>query len=289
LEDSIQIESVIKRFNNFQLGPIDLTFEQGTVLALVGENGSGKSTLLQIINQLLQKDEGNITIFGDKLEATNDQVKQNITYIGEELLLAYSHMTINKMTKFIERFYNNWDQMLYDHLISRYEINVNEKYTNCSTGTKKKVAFILAVSSKPKLLLLDEPSANVDMLSQYMMMEDLRSLQDSNNSTIIIATHMEEDLKKLADYICILKQGKIVAFSDKDTLQESWARVWLDDGINLSNIQTYYEMESRSPLQLITNDIFQLERELLDQHVKINQIIRLELREVITKYCQKSL
>ncbi|MFC4388394.1 ATP-binding cassette domain-containing protein [Gracilibacillus marinus] len=289
MEDSIQIESVIKRFNNFQLGPIDLTFEQGTVLALVGENGSGKSTLLQIINQLLQKDEGNITIFGDKLEATNDQVKQNITYIGEELLLAYSHMTINKMTKFIERFYNNWDQMLYDHLISRYEINVNEKYTNCSTGTKKKVAFILAVSSKPKLLLLDEPSANVDMLSQYMMMEDLRSLQDSNNSTIIIATHMEEDLKKLADYICILKQGKIVAFSDKDTLQESWARVWLDDGINLSNIQTYYEMESRSPLQLITNDIFQLERELLDQHVKINQIIRLELREVITKYCQKSL
>lgn len=289
MENTIQIESVMKRYNNFQLGPIDLTFEQGTVLALVGENGSGKSTLLQIINQLLQKDEGNITIFGDILEATNDQIKQNITYIGEELLLAYSHMTINKMTKFIERFYNNWDQMLYDHLISRYEINVNEKYTNCSTGTKKKVAFILAVSSKPKLLLLDEPSANVDMLSQYMMMEDLRSLQDSNNSTIIIATHMVEDLKKLADYICILKQGKIVAFSDKDTLQESWARVWLDDGINLSNIQTYYEMESRSPLQLITNDIFQLERELLDQHVKINQIIRLELREVITKYCQKSL
>ncbi|SHN30520.1 ATP-binding cassette domain-containing protein [Gracilibacillus kekensis] len=277
----IKVNSVEKEYKHFHLGPIDFEVEKGTVVAVVGANGSGKSTLFKTLMGLAQPDNGYVQLFGLEEQKQVVDVKNRIGFAGSGLYHAFSQLTVNKLAEFVSHWYTTLEKDYYEHLLNRYEINGKEKFANCSLGTQKKVEFVLAMAHRPQLLLLDEPSANVDMLSQRRMREDLKSFMEQEENSIVISTYIQDEVKQMCDYICILDDGKIKGFFEKDEIRHLWARLWISSlPDQLKNDPRIWKVEEH-PLQVITNQLPDIEEELLKCQVDIIRIKRLELDDIM--------
>ncbi|QGH32960.1 ATP-binding cassette domain-containing protein [Gracilibacillus salitolerans] len=281
MKSAVEIQSLVKTYNNFKLGPLDLTVEEGMVVALLGSNGSGKSTLLQTIMKLKNHDYGNVKVLGMDINEHEVQVKERIGYAGGGLYGAFNQLTVDGLAELVGHWYTNWDQAYYERLINRYDINRKEKFAHCSMGTKKKVEFILAMAHHPKLLLLDEPTANVDMISQQRMREDLSLFMADDQHTIVMATHLQEEVKQLCDYICLLDNGQIKDMFEKDEVQYRWARIWLSHFPDLLKDDGRVWQIEESPVQIVTNQLSELEKELQQQQIEIIHVKHLDLHEIM--------
>ncbi|OIJ15186.1 hypothetical protein BKP35_04870 [Anaerobacillus arseniciselenatis] len=276
----VDIKGLTKHYKKFSLGPIDFEVETGTAVALVGTNGSGKSTFFRLIMNLLQSDGGSINIFDQDLTEKETEIKKSVGYVGD-LLEPFSYLTVKELSSLISYWYPSWDDKRYTQLIERYHIDEGQKYGKCSKGTKKKVEFIFALCHKPMLLLLDEPSAGVDIISQRKMKEDLLNYMEDGKRSIVLATHNIDEVKQLCDYITILEEGKIIHSFEKDELHEKWARLWVSHVSEVLNNHSNVIKVEESPLQLVTDDLPVIEKELEKEGITIKHINRLSLEEVI--------
>lgn len=159
----IQVKELTRTFKRFTLGPLNLDVERGIAVGVIGANGSGKTTLFRLIMRLLKEDTGNIQMFG--LTEENDEWKGKIGFAGG-LLDAYDFLRVEELKNLISRWYPAWDEDQFLYFVNRYKIDVFERFGKCSKGTKKKLEFVFALSHNPELLLLDEPTAGVDLVSQ---------------------------------------------------------------------------------------------------------------------------
>ncbi|WP_096200203.1 ABC transporter ATP-binding protein [Bacillus sp. FJAT-45350] len=276
----VDIKGITKHYKNFSLGPIDFQVEKGTVVAVVGANGSGKSTFFRIMMNLLQVDEGSINIFGQNLVDNETEIKQKFGYVGD-LLEPFSYLTIKELSSLIAYWYPTWNQQHYSLMLKRYNIDEAQKYGKCSKGTKKKVEFIFALCHDTKLLLLDEPSAGLDIMSQRKIKEDIMDYMEDGERSLVIATHNSEEVKQLCDYISILVEGKIIHTFEKDELHEKWARLWVSRITDKMRSHAHVLRIEEDPLQIVTNDLTVIEQELEQEGIEITHMNRLSLEEVI--------
>lgn len=283
----LRIEGLTKQYKRFTLGPIDLQVERGTVVALLGTNGSGKSTLLRLLIGLIQGDKGKITLFENDLPANETEIRQNIGYVGG-LYDTMGHLTIKELASFVAYWYPKWDQYKYLGLLKRYHIDENEKFIKCSKGTQKKVEFILALSYSPELLFLDEPSASVDIVSQRKMREDLSEYLTTGDRTIVIATHILDEVKQLSDFVYVLDRGKIIHTFEKDEIHEKWARLWVSDITQAIKDHPNTVEIMNPPLQIVTDDLRTIEAELLRENITTSHTQRLNMDEVLTFILEKT-
>jgi ABC-2 type transport system ATP-binding protein len=274
----VEVEGLTKKYKKFTLGPLHFKVERGIVIGLLGANGSGKSTLFRLLMNLLKEDAGRVQMFGQR-NSDNDW-KHKVGYVGE-LFEAYDFLTITEMKKLISRWYSAWDEEMFENLVKRYKIDVSEKYSKCSKGTKKKVEFIFALCHNPELLLLDEPTAGVDLVSQRKMKEDMIRFMDDGEKSIVLATHTVEEVNQLCDEIIVLDGGRVVHTYNKDEIYDHWARVWVSnitDPIKQHPNVIHYD---GIPLQIVTDDLGILERALEKEQISVQQVQRLAMEEVL--------
>ncbi|MBD8069827.1 ABC transporter ATP-binding protein [Bacillus sp. PS06] len=276
----IEIKGVTKHYQKFSLGPIDLQVEEGTALAVVGTNGSGKSTFFRMLMNLLQADSGSIQYFGDSMTEKETDIKREIGYAGE-LLEPFGNYTIKELSSLISYWYPSWDHQYCKLLVERYSIDEEKKFEKCSKGTKKKVEFIFSICHDAKILLLDEPSAGVDIISQRKMKEDLMQYMEAGDKSLILATHNNDEVKQLCDYIAILDQGKIITTFEKDEIYNKWARLWISDLPEALKNHPHVMKVEEAPFQIVTDDVSVMERELEDAGISISHRNRLSIEEVI--------
>jgi ABC-2 type transport system ATP-binding protein len=274
----VEVRGLTKKYKKFTLGPLHFQVERGVVIGLVGANGSGKSTLFRLLMNLLKEDDGHVLMFGQKI--TENDWKQKIGYAGE-LLEAYDFLTIIEMKKLISRWYQAWDEEMFVNLVKRYKIDISQKYSKSSKGTKKKVEFIFALCHHPELLLLDEPTAGVDLVSQRKMKEDMIRFMDDGEKSIVLATHTVDEINQLCDEIIVLDGGRVVHTYNKDEIYDHWARVWV------SNLTEPIEQHpnvihyNTVPLQIVTDNLGILGVALEKEQVNIKQVQRLSMEEVL--------
>ena len=213
-------EGVSKVYKNkeigFQLHPIDIDIKIGEILALVGENGNGKTTLLNLIAGELQKTEGKIEYnFENKDKKINSyfQIKQDIAYIKQEL--SPWHGSLKDNLHYIASIKGIYGQQNIDEvefIIHRLglEKQISNKWNTLSGGYKMRFALAKALVWSPKLLILDEPLANLDMRSQEKFLRELKFLTQSqrNPISIIITTQQIYEVENIADKIIFLSNGK---------------------------------------------------------------------------------
>jgi ABC-2 type transport system ATP-binding protein len=274
----VKVEGLTKKYKKFTLGPLHFQVERGVVIGLVGANGSGKSTLFRLLMNLLKEDDGHVLMFGQKI--TENDWKQKIGYAGE-LLEAYDFLTIIEMKKLISRWYKAWDEEMFVNLVKRYKIDISQKYSKCSKGTKKKVEFIFALCHHPELLLLDEPTAGVDLVSQRKMKEDMIHFMDDGEKSIVLATHTVDEINQLCDEIIVLDGGRIVHTYNKDEIYDHWARVWVSDVTEPIRQHPNVIYYNTIPLQIVTDNLEILEVALEKVQININQVQRLSMEEVL--------
>lgn len=225
----ISFRGVEKQRHQLLIGPLDLDIPTGCVTAIVGMNGSGKSTMMGILLGIVKPDKGQLLIQGQPYDDVYDAAwKARIGYVAELPNFEDDDRTLDHMAKESAYWYPTWDGRWYQKLLARYEIDPWVKLNKMSKGMRRKAELVLALAHRPEVLLLDEPTSGLDPISWRMMIEDLQNLLRDGKHTIIIATHVIEEVKRLADYICFMHRGQLLTLVEKDELFDAWKEYWLE-------------------------------------------------------------
>ncbi|XVS63707.1 ATP-binding cassette domain-containing protein [Actinosynnema sp. CA-299493] len=187
----------------------ECTFElpAGRVAALVGANGAGKTTLMTVLAGLLDADEGSAGAAG------------RVAFVSQEKPV-YRHFTAADVLRLGARLNVVWDEARARRWLARFEIPLDRACGKLSGGQASQVAFALAIGSRPDVLMLDEPLANLDPLARREVTAELLSEVDETGMTVLLSTHVVAELSGVADYLLLLAHGRLLAGGDLDELLE---------------------------------------------------------------------
>lgn len=287
MEFSISLQGVTKTFDELQIGPIDLQIEPGFVVALVGPNGSGKSTLFRMLMNLIPADRGSIQILGCAPAEAETEWKRRIGYVPDTAY-GMEELTAAEAGAFLRRLYPNWDAQRYEDLLKRYEINPKRKFKKLSKGTQRKLSVALALTPESELLLLDEPTANLDPFAAKRVLEDIATYVEAGERSVLIATHNLEEVRRVADYVAFLCKGRLLGVYEKDAVLDSWKAIWIDRPfVGMHQLPGVVEVHEGVPTRLITSDVHATEPALRSAGVQIVKVLNMELDDILAGLMQK--
>ena len=278
----ISFRDVRKSYGAFELGPVDLEIEPGYVVALVGPNGSGKSTLIGMLMNLVKPTSGEVRLFGGASYPDDEvAIKQRIGYVPE-LSVGHDEMSAKSLGEFVSYWYPRWDQRLYQDLIKLYKVDPDKRFGKLSKGMQRRLSFALALATGCELLLLDEPAEGVDPFARRQMLEDVeRFMRSGDRRTVVYATHVMEEVRRIADYVAFLVDGEYLGFYEKDALLEGWKTLWVDREPE-QDIPGVVEVEGGSPTRLVSDSPEETERALSAQDIRIVRSEPLDLEETLS-------
>ena len=218
--NAIEIKNLRKNLGNFSLKIDDLKIPEGFVTGFIGPNGSGKTTTIKLIMNMINKDEGFIKMWGKDYKINNLNIKDRIGYVGE--FSGYLHEAkIGRIKKSLSVFYKNWDEKLYEKYMKQFNLNEDKAYKDLSKGQQKKFEIVMAMSHHPKLIIMDEPTANLDPLVRNELLNILQERIEEDNATVFFSTHITSDLDKIGDYVVFIYKGEIFLADTKDNILEN--------------------------------------------------------------------
>lgn len=254
MSKAFEINGLVKEFPEFKLGPLNLDLEPGTVLGYVGPNGSGKSTTMHCMVGLVEKDEGDIRIFGRENDPNNVDWKLDIGYVGDAHVF-YENWSGRKNLDFLKQFYPDWDSNMELDLIKRFEIPINKPAKDLSSGNRVKLSLIGALAHNPKLLILDEPTSGLDPLVRSELLDLLFEVVEMGERSIFYSTHNLADISEIADELAFINDGMIVTRSVKEDLVNDWRKISFRSERDLNSFSGIVSLrKERSSYQVITKN-----------------------------------
>lgn len=216
----IEMQNITKTLGTFHLELSELNVQQGYITGFIGENGSGKTTTIKLLMNMLFADSGHIRILGMDMPKQATAIKQAIGYMGDQM--GYPEkMRLQQLKNCIAPFYGNWNDKLYQKYIQHFRLDENKRYNDLSKGMRKQFDLIMALSHHPQLLLLDEPTANLDPLARDQFLDILLDQMDHDDLSVFFSTHITSDLDKVADDIIFLHHGRLLMTDTRDHLLET--------------------------------------------------------------------
>lgn len=213
------------RKGEFSIKDVNFTLEDGMFMCLLGKNGAGKTTLLNLIYGISKLYSGWIRWNGKRVDIQNiHEFHSDVAYVGNEEW-CFSWMTMSDNLEILSCLYENFDRQLYLKLLESFDLNeedVNKRYLLLSSGQKVKFQLAFAMARRPKLLLLDEPFANLDPVIKTDLMDILQKSVRNDDMSLIISTHLIDDIADISDYIGILVDGEMKLFSDRESVMEEY-------------------------------------------------------------------
>ncbi len=206
-----------KNRKSFVLDNFNFAIEPGYIVGVVGRNGSGKTTLLNTILGLYKQDAGHICVNGyDKIQ-NSVEVKKSVAFITDECLFPLD-LSVKNIGKMFGPLYDHFDMGKFWDYCKRFEIPVNKTLRNQSKGMKIKVQLAFALSYDAKLYILDEATAGLDPVFRKELVNIFFQIIEDGTRSILLATHLTEDLDKIADYILYIEEGRQGFFLEKEEL-----------------------------------------------------------------------
>lgn len=224
MEPILEVKGLRKTFPGFVLQDISFSLPRGFIMGLIGPNGSGKSTTMKLIMNLLKKEAGEVRICGRDADRHALAVKQKIGFVYDESCF-YGELTVVEMKKIIAPLYQEWDEAAFQDYAGRFQLPTRKKIKDLSKGTKMKLALALALSHRAELIIMDEPTAGLDPVMRSELLDVLRELLQDERKGVLFSTHIVTDLDRVADYITMINNGKLVFSADKDALLETFGLV----------------------------------------------------------------
>ncbi|MFC4601205.1 ATP-binding cassette domain-containing protein [Cohnella hongkongensis] len=226
MEAAISLRGVELQHDRFTLGPVQCDIPKGMVTAIVGPNGSGKSTLFRALLGLEPVRSGEAEVLGTRINGNrDDRYKNRIGFLAEAPHAHESHQTADEKARFASRWYSGWDWEKYRKLLRHFDVDGGIKLSKMSKGMRRKAELSIAMAHDPELLLLDEPSSGLDPFAWKTMLEELRRYMEPGDRTLVLATHILEEIRRLADYILFIYRGRILGLYEKDRLLDDWRTI----------------------------------------------------------------
>ena len=250
----LTIDSLVKTFGDFALGPISLQVDEGSSVGLIGANGAGKTTLFRTIMGTLRHQQGSIAISGSEITAEESSWKNQVGYVGDYTPL-FDNWTGYKNFSAYKRFYSNWSSSLATELAKKLNLDLNKKVKTYSTGQRTKFAITLALAHQPRLLILDEPTSGLDPVSRDVFMEVLFEFLSNESVALMYATHHIAEIEQLADRLIFVSEGQLVCDEVKEDLAQNWRRVTYRSEYPPANIPNVISQKGEHPYyEFITDD-----------------------------------
>lgn len=220
----IKIQNLVKTFNKtVAVNNLNLTINEGSITGLVGSNGSGKSTLLRTITGVYIPESGNIFI-NDKPTFENNEFKGE-SYFIPDFPFYYGKSTIETHASYLRKIYPNWNDITYNNLLNVFTLNPKAKILEMSKGMQRQASLLLAFSTQPKYLFLDEIFDGLDPVIRQVVKKLIINNAAEFNMTTVIASHNLRELEDLCDRIVLMHQGELVIDKDIDDMKESFCKV----------------------------------------------------------------
>jgi len=217
----IEIRGVNKKLGSFQMQDISLELPPGYVCGLIGPNGAGKTTLLHLILGLYKPNEGEVLIDGMSYEDREQDIHELIgTVLMEDLFV--DSLTLHQNAEKYGRYYKNYSKDVFQQYLERFGLDGERTFKKLSKGEKLKFQFAFALSHDAKLLILDEPTGNFDVSFREEFFKVIKEFIADGERSVLLATHLTEDLDRMADYICYLEKGKEIFVGDIETLHKTY-------------------------------------------------------------------
>ncbi|KJU96825.1 ABC transporter ATP-binding protein [Streptococcus gordonii] len=211
----LRLEHVQKNYGKTEaLSGVNLDIQPGRIVGLLGPNGSGKTTIIKLINGLLQLTSGQVLINGEK---PSPKTKKVVSYLPDTTYLG-DNMKIKEVFAMFKDFYSDFDEEKANHLLEDLKLDEKSRLKNLSKGNKEKVQLILVMSRKADLYVLDEPIGGVDPAARDYILKTIIQNR-SENSSVLISTHLISDIEDILDDVIFIKDGEILLQEDANELR----------------------------------------------------------------------
>ena len=216
MDNILEVRNLTKQYADFTLDHVSFSIPKGTIMGLIGENGAGKSTTINAILDLIHKDDGTVTFWGQELSSAK-QLKEDIGVVFDGINF-YETLTAAKVGKISQTAYKQWEDRLYREYLNRFQLPTDKEIKTFSKGMKMKLCIAVALAHKPKLLILDEATSGLDPVMRDDILDVFLEFVQDEEHSILISSHITTDLEKVADSITFIHQGKVLFCKAKDEL-----------------------------------------------------------------------
>jgi ABC-2 type transport system ATP-binding protein len=277
---AFRLDDLIKVYPGFRLGPLNLELEPGTVLGYIGPNASGKTTTFHCMTGLVRPDAGRVEITGHRTDPNRLEWKTDIGYVGDRHAF-FERWTGEANLKFRAGFYPGWSQGMAQDLARRFELPLDVKAKDLSSGNRVKLSLVAALAHSPRLLLLDEPTAGLDPVVRREVLDALFEVLEDGDRSIFYATHILTDISRLADELVFLSNGKITERHPKDNLLDMWRRISFRHPGPIDRLEAVVTAKSEgSTHQIISCDQAATIRSLESMGAQTVEALRMSIDEI---------
>ena len=232
----LRLDQVQKSYQQFDLN-CTLSLQEGCVTGLVGQNGAGKSTTFKAILDLIQIDGGQIEVFGKDYKSLGAVEKEDIGVVFPDAGFS-GYLTIQQLVSILKIFYKRFDAQEFQAKCRQFDLPMNKKIKEFSTGMAAKLKLLVAMSHKARLLLLDEPTAGMDVLARQELLDILHEYMEEEGRSILISSHISSDLEHFCDDIYMIHKGRIEMHEDTDVILERY-------GVLKVNAEAYETLDKK--------------------------------------------
>jgi ABC-2 type transport system ATP-binding protein len=222
---AIELSGLTKRFGRtLAVDSLSLRIPHGSTFGLLGPNGAGKSTTIKMLMGMLSISAGQARVLGVDVQADPVQIKQRVGYVPEAHNI-FRWMRIREVIGFCKSCFPTWNDQTCNEILDLFALDPEKKVKQLSKGMLTKLSLLLAVSHEPELLVLDEPLSGLDPIAREEFLDGVLQTICDRGQTVLISSHMLDDVRRLADTIGILNNGRLVVQGGVDELLTSTKRI----------------------------------------------------------------
>lgn len=281
----IEINNVTKKFDDFTaLENMSFRVENGSIYGLVGYNGAGKTTLLKTIADVYRATAGTITLDG-KVIADNAAIKEKIFYVPDDIYFV-ANSTMDKMAKFYAGFYPKFNFETYDKLVKLFGLDPHKRLNGFSKGMQRQAEMVLAMSTRPEVLLLDESFDGLDPAKRALTRELIIEYANETGASVIISSHNLHELENMCDHVGLINGKKLVINTSVDDMSASVCkfRVIFNDKRDKEDFPNFdikdFSRDGKIITMVIAGDYEEVEQKLADMAPLLLEKYPLTLEEI---------
>ena len=224
----LKINHLKKQYGSFSLD-CSMEVRPGCITGLIGQNGAGKSTAFKAVLGLIYPDSGEITLLGKNRRDFSARDQENLGVVLSDSGFS-GYLTVRDVMKILKHMYRSFDQGFFMERAERFQLPLDKKIKEFSTGMKAKLKVLAAVTHGADFLLMDEPTTGLDVMARESILNLLREyMEEDENRSILISSHISSDLEGLCDDIYMIHNGEIVFHEDTDVLLNEYGLIKADE------------------------------------------------------------
>jgi ABC-2 type transport system ATP-binding protein len=263
MDNAIEIKGLRKEYKGFALDDVTFNVPQGYIMGLIGPNGAGKTTVIKLIMNLIRRGAGDVKVFGRDNIRCEPDVKARIGFVYDTPRFP-EDLRLKLIASALVPFYERWDEARFQGLMEEFKLSPKATFKKLSHGMRMKFSLAVALAHEADLILMDEPTAGLDPLFRFELLEKLRALIQNDKKTVLFSSHITTDLERIADYVTFIDKGRVVFSAARDEILETWGVVKAaGDGIRPGDIPGFRGFRRTDyNLEVLTSDMAAARRDL---------------------------